>query len=230
MKYFEFERIMSKPRMDRYLIACSNNTRNAMTLYRLNLKLSQELFTIISCLEISLRNSIDNHYLKIHGNNWLKKSVETNGIFENKKCFNTSKIINRSLKKLDNNYTHSKLIAEMDFGFWRYLFSKPQFHAGGQSLLKIFPAKPKSNLSIQYNNKYVFNELEKINKIRNRIAHHEPICFKFYLPIIDTKYVREQYRLIKELFYWMNIDESSLLYGIDHITSIIKKIDDLRNT
>ena len=43
MKYSDFERIMSVPRMNRYVTACSNNTRKAMALYRLNLKLSQEL-------------------------------------------------------------------------------------------------------------------------------------------------------------------------------------------
>lgn len=30
-----------------------------MTLYRLNLRLSQEMFTIVSCLEVALRNAID---------------------------------------------------------------------------------------------------------------------------------------------------------------------------
>ncbi len=170
MKYAVFERIMSQPRMSRYVIACSNNSRKGMTLYRLNLKLSQELFTIISCFEIALRNSIDNHYTLMHGQEWLKNSVDKNGFFNNSKCHQTANIIRKALRKLNSGYTHSKLIAEMDLGFWRYLFSQPQFYAGGQSLLKIFPAKPSSTPSIQYNSRYVFNELEKINKMRNRIG------------------------------------------------------------
>ena len=211
--------------MNRYMIACSNDSRKAMTLYRLNLKLSQELFTIISCFEIALRNSIDNHYTMIHGDEWLKESVDANGIFDNSRCSGTAKIIRRALLKLDSDYTHSKLIAEMDFGFWRYLFSQPQFHAGGQSLLRIFPAKPTSTPSVQYNHKYVFNELERINKIRNRIAHHEPVCFSLGNPIRDTTYAKQNYRLIKDLFNWLQIDESALLYGIDHVTQIVQKID-----
>ena len=67
--------------MERYVIACSNNTKKAMTLYRLNLKLSQELFTIISCFEIALRNAIDYHYSAIHGNHWLRDSINNGGIF-----------------------------------------------------------------------------------------------------------------------------------------------------
>lgn len=209
------------------MIACSNDSRKAMTLYRLNLKLSQELFTIISCFEIALRNSIDYHYTTIHGNDWLKKSVDTNGIFDNARCLGTAKIIKRALRKLGSDYTHSKLIAEMDFGFWRYLFSQPQFYAGGQSLLKIFPAKPTSTQLVQYNHRYVFNELERINKIRNRIAHHEPVCFSLGNPIKDTTYAKQKYRLIKDLFNWMQIDESALLYGIDHVNQIVQKIDEI---
>ena len=138
-------------------------------------------------------------------------------------------MINKAYHKLNRNnrYTHFKLIAEMDFGFWRYLFSKPQFYAGGQSLLRIFPAKPRSTPTIQYNHKYVFNELGKINNIRNRIAHHEPICFSSINSGIDTTYVKQNYRLIKDMFSWMQIDEASLLYGLNHVNQIVQKIDNL---
>jgi hypothetical protein len=59
MKYTEFEDLISSERMRKYLVACGNDTRKAMKLYRLNLKLSQEMFTIISCFEVTLRNKID---------------------------------------------------------------------------------------------------------------------------------------------------------------------------
>jgi hypothetical protein len=51
MKFGEFENIMSVARMSRYLSACNNDTKKAMTLYRLNLRLSQELFTVVSCFD-----------------------------------------------------------------------------------------------------------------------------------------------------------------------------------
>ena len=49
MKYSDFEAIITHPRMGRYLVASGGDTRKAMTLYRKNLRLSQELFTVISC-------------------------------------------------------------------------------------------------------------------------------------------------------------------------------------
>lgn len=227
MRYNEFREIMSEPRMSRYLQACNNDSRKAMTLYRLNLKLSQQLFTIISCFEIALRNAIDRHYVDTLGANWLRDSVSPNGIFNIPTCRRTKTIIRKGIKAVNNNYTHNKLVAEMDFGFWRYLFAKPQFNACGKTLLQIFPAKPISTPQNQYNQTYVFNELEKINKIRNRIAHHEAICFRLGQSIIDTTYVSIHYGLILNLFNWLNINESELLYGLDHVHQSIARINSL---
>jgi len=58
----DFKNIISEQRMNRYLLSVNRDTRKAQTLYRKNLKLSQEIFTIISCFEVALRNRIDVHY------------------------------------------------------------------------------------------------------------------------------------------------------------------------
>jgi hypothetical protein len=218
---------MSVARMNRYLVASGNNSRKAMTLYRKNLHLSQELFTVISCFEIALRNAIDRQYTSQYGDNWLLDSTLNDGIFDSQNCRHAKEIINKAIAKLSVRYTHKKLLAEMDFGFWRYLFAQPQFYAGGQTLLHIFPSKPTSTPNIQYNHSFVFNRLEKINGLRNRIAHHEPVCFLDSQPTIDTTYARQHYNLILQLFQWMNIDELSLLYGLDHIMTVCNEIDSL---
>ena len=51
-----------------------------MTLYRYNLRLAQELLTIVSCFEVSLRNAIDDILVPQFGNEWLKDSVSTGGM------------------------------------------------------------------------------------------------------------------------------------------------------
>ena len=58
MNYSAFENVMSSKRMRRYLNACDGDKRKAQTLYRLNLRISQEMFTVISCYEVALRNAI----------------------------------------------------------------------------------------------------------------------------------------------------------------------------
>ena len=170
MEYKEFERIMSRKRMGRYLAACQGDTRKAMTLYRYNLHLTQDVFTVISCFEVALRNAIDTQLVPILGEEWLKESIQSNGIFSGKDFRETRKIIERAYNKLVSNdtYSHSKLLAEMEFGVWKYMFSAKQYRATGRSLLKIFPNKTRSSAEMQYNHSYVFNELDKVNTLRNR--------------------------------------------------------------
>ena len=73
MEYLEFERILSAKRMQRYKDAADGDTRKAMALYRYNLRLSQEMFTIVSCFEVALRNAIDSLLVPSLGGNWLKR-------------------------------------------------------------------------------------------------------------------------------------------------------------
>lgn len=230
MKYGKFERIMSQKRMNRYLAACGGDSRKAMTLYRYNLQLSQETFTIISCFEVALRNAIDEKLTPSMGTEWLKDSIMPGGAFASPILHKTHDIIDRAYHKLltDNLYSHSKLLASLEFGIWKYMFSPVQYRVTGRTLLSIFPNKARSTPQVQYNHSYIFNELDKINTLRNRIAHHEPICFLLQQPVIDTGFILNEYQKIQTLFSWMGIDSQSLLYGLDHVKRVCDKIDKLR--
>lgn len=229
MKYIDFERILSHERMNRYLIACGNDSRKAMTLYRYNLQLSQEVFTIISCFEVALRNAIDVKLVSSLGRDWLRDSIISNGVFTLPVLHKTRDIIRSAYGRLNNtnSYSHSKLLAEMEFGIWKYMFSPIQYRVTGRVLLSVFPNKPRSSAQMQYNQSYIFNELDKINTLRNRIAHHEPICFNLHQPQIDTSYILNEYQKIQTLFSWMDIDNRSMLYGLDHVQQVCSKINNL---
>ena len=226
MKYIDFEHVISPERMRRYLIACHNDTRKAMTLYRYNLKLSQEMFPIISCFEVALRNKIDTEMKNQFGSDWLRDLILENGIFcGDYRVHKTKAIIEKAYNDLTTNhiYTHSGLLTEMSFGVWKYLYSNVEFSKTNKCLLKIFPNKPKSTTTIHYNNQYVFNELDKINYIRNRIAHHEPICLD-KPNRIDIQNITNCYNSILRLFFWMGIDYKKLMYGVDHVSKFFEKI------
>jgi hypothetical protein len=70
----------------------------------------------------------------------------------------------------------------------------------------------------------------KINTLHNRIAHHEPICFLFQQPVIDTGFILNEYQKIQTLFRWMGINNKSMLYGLDHVQRVCTKIDRLKNS
>lgn len=94
MRFEDFKNIMSEPRLNRYLLSVGGNTRKAMTLYRKNLRLSQEMFTVESCFEVALRNAIDKHYTDIYGAEWLKDFCLTGGRFDTQQTRNTKNIMN----------------------------------------------------------------------------------------------------------------------------------------
>jgi len=48
MKYEKFETAISVPRLQKYLAACSGNSRKALKLYRANIRLSQKIFAVMS--------------------------------------------------------------------------------------------------------------------------------------------------------------------------------------
>lgn len=230
MRYEEFEHFISEKRLRRYVAACGGNTRKAMTLYRYNVELAQSMFAIIGLFEVALRNAIDRQLISLFGNEWLKDSVMPSDIFNIPNAHKTCEIITNAYNRLrrDGLYSHTKLLAEMEFGVWKYMFSPVQYRQTGKCLLRIFPNRPKSSASAQYNPSYVFNELDKINTLRNRIAHHEPICFPTRRDEIYTDYILNEYQKILSLLSWMGINSSDFLYGLDHIASVCDKVHKLR--
>ena len=229
MKYSEFEDIFSAKRLRKYVNSCGNDTRKAMQLYRLNLRLSQEIFTVISCFEVALRNAIDKQLTATWGEHWLRDFSQPNGVFYNNARVERSRgNIDKAYRELMRNgtYSHSKLLAEMEFGFWKYMFSNLQYRLSGRVLLRAFVNKPRSSRQNNYDNTYIFNELDFINNLRNRIAHHEPICFDTD-GNIDLYYALSRYEKILRLFNWMGIDSTELLYGLDHVRTVVAKIEAL---
>ena len=226
MKYKEIEDIFSAKRMQKYVMACGGDTRRAMTLYRYNLKLSQEMYTLISCFEVALRNRIDKQMVAHLGNDWLRDLVMPGGNFcSDRSVEKTKKIITNAYNELQHNgnYSHSKLLSAMEFGVWKYLYSNAHYRLTGRVLLRVFPNKPRSTAQTQYDHNYIFHELNFINNIRNRIAHHEPICFGN--PVgIDTTYALSHYARMMTLFQWMDIDAPRMLYGLDHVGKVCSKV------
>jgi len=62
MRYAEFEELISPQRLNRYKVACNNNTRKTVGLYRANIRMSQAFLAVLGLFEVVLRNKIDAHF------------------------------------------------------------------------------------------------------------------------------------------------------------------------
>lgn len=227
MRYCDFEYALSIPRTQRYLNSCAGNKNKAMTLYRMNIQLSHEMFSVVSVLEVSLRNAFDYEMRRNFGNNWLIDAIQPAGRLRvNKSTRKTLAIIQHAFNNLSiARRTQDNLIPNLEFGVWHYMFARPQNAAFGHKGLRVFPVMISSNPSLT--NIDLFNKLTTVNELRNRLAHHEPICFQSNKAIKDTTYARTVYATITELIDGMGLNTTKMLYGIDHVLAICNKIDTL---
>lgn len=226
MKFKKFETLISSSRLLRYKISCANNTRRTTRLYRANIRMSQAFLATLSIFEVVLRNKIDIHYkmqfpASVSGQVWLLSSILPGGFLTPQSCQRTASKINKAYIKLGAAYTHDKLLAELSFGIWKFMFAGHQFQAGGSSLLAIFP-----NLPPRHNQSHVYAKLNKINAIRNRVAHHEPICFANG-NVISTQYARTHFQEIVDILTWMGINHMELFFGIDRVLKEADYIDNI---
>jgi hypothetical protein len=214
----QFNTAISYPRYHRYL-AAAGSKQKALKLYRANIKLSKELYGVIGVFEVILRNSIDRYMIGQKGQFWLEDAINSGGYLDaNSGCHNSFHAAQEALQKLGTEYTHDRLIAKLTFGFWTYQFAANQFAAAGSTLLNIFVNRPFGTKQ-----KDIFQSLTKINDLRNRIAHHEPICF--YENCVSVISVKKRYELIKELLFWLGCNQTRILYGIDCVPKALNALE-----
>lgn len=217
----ELERAFSIPRFSRYMAATGGDFHKAYDLYRLNLRSSGKLFMCIAIFEVSFRNAIDKHYTLRFGNkdlgepSWLLSQSSPSGFLAKKGCEKSRASVLESIQKFGEYFSHDKVVSNLGFAFWRNLFNAREYAAGGDSLLKIFQDKPRG---LGFNQTMVFNKLHVVNDTRNRIAHHDPICFVADTALVSFDTPQKAYEVMVELLCWMGFQGEKLLGGFDFIT------------
>ncbi|MCL2028303.1 MAG: Abi family protein [Bacteroidales bacterium] len=221
MKYEEYETALSVPRIGKYRLACKNDKNKALILYRYNIKLCQKFYGVLGVLEVVLRNAINEHFkTQLHDNNWLITQAQSGFLV------NYQEAIFKERDKLVNNrkYTHDKLVASLSLGVWTFMFSRNCYKNSGKTLLQIFPNKTHG-----LNQRDIYADLDKVRSLRNRIAHHEPLCFDS-TGAVSVAYVQEIFSLIVKHIHFLGYTTNELLYGVENPLQTINKIDELSKT
>ena len=133
-------------------------------------------------------------------------------------------VVEKTIADLDKTgkYTNDRVVSSVTLGFWTHLFSRRPFVLGGQTLLQIFPARTKG-----LGQRAIYNELQAIKTFRNRIAHHEAICFD-HTGAKSTAGVHANYSLVIKYIQFLGYPESQLFFGLDVLPDkIMQKIDTL---
>lgn len=142
---------------------------DALRLYRWNAAVSGALFEDLGVLEVVLRNALDEQLAAWHaarhgGGSWRD---DPDGVLSPERHEDIDAAIARVRR---TPVTHGRVLAELNFGFWRYLLAGRYEHALWTPVLRLaFPALVPARRSD------VGDRVDRLNRLRNRIAHHEPV-------------------------------------------------------
>lgn len=197
---------LSNPRFKIYLSKTENDFDRAIQLYKANIELSESFYPILSILEISLRNAI-NQKLTQHFNDpfW----------FKNKLPIDFSPFVSEAIQKLTRQrktITADKIVAELNFGFWNRLFSRNYASQLWKPLRVIFQNTPKK---LRQRDK-IADSLYKIRTLRNRIYHYEPI-FR------NLQDINEIHAEMITFLTWLDKDLPNLISDINRFDEVLKK-------
>lgn len=220
MDFKTSQKLYSVPRMRKYQNACAGDKRKTMQLYRYNLRLCQRFYGALNLFEVMLRNAINEHYAaQFSDPDWIVNQADTGKLLE----FNKDEIRQTEAGyRRRGIYNNDKMVASLTMGFWTKLFSKKRYKRGGKTLLQIFPNKRKGK-----NQADVYKDLTHIREFRNRIAHHEPICFDGS-GNISTAFARRHYQLICEYIDFMGQQSYDVIKCAEMPDEVLNKIDGIK--
>jgi hypothetical protein len=168
--------LISPDRLNPYLIACAGDTTAALALYRWNSDLAAAFFESLGHLEIMLRNALDARLVarqQRHGRTaeWYADPEIPLG---SKALSDIAQAQERASRGSSAAIPRGKIIAELSFGFWRFLLARHYRASLWPDLAGAFPYAPNRALDT------VEGPVRQLHKLRNRIAHHEGI---WHLPL-----------------------------------------------
>jgi len=178
---------LSPARMGTYLSAqgFSPNT-SALDIYVWNALVSGAFFSTLHICEVVVRNAIA-HALELkYGSNWPWDAGFERSLPQ------WLKVELQSARNRMAVGSTGKVIAELKFVFWCYMFKSNQDqHIWNAYLHTVFPHLPKP-LTVATGRSMLYDDMEALRVFRNRIAHHEPI---FTYPL--TEHLARIQRLIR---------------------------------
>jgi hypothetical protein len=197
---------LSTERLAPYLTATSGDQAGALRLYEWNLAVSGALYEALGIVEVVLRNAMSAQLTVWHRNRAGHWYDDPRGVLSG---FAREDIAaaRRRVRKLHRPETPGRVVAELNFGFWRFLLAK-RYEATLWTghLRHAFPdLQPQSRVA-------VYRALDELHTLRNRIAHHEPVHSRDLTA--DTVTI---YRLLD----WINHDVRAWAVTLSRLAPVI---------
>ena len=170
---------LSEPRFATYLTKANNNETFAFALYLYNARLAKSFLFPLSVAEITMRNAVDGVLTEMFEIAWHQNSDFRNNVLTEQSLAALDKAIQRA-----RSTERGKVIAELTFDFWSNLFRNEYADLWRTKANIAFPglAHGEGRREIQL-------LVKEINRLRNRVAHHEPIL-DMNVPDLHSKIIK----------------------------------------
>jgi hypothetical protein len=171
MLFGDVQRILSAERFARFHVAAARNIPLAIEIYELNIEISECVFGVLHLVEVCIRNQMHfalSDYCRTH--DWFRQGVvlPTTGK-EIAYTMPMRKSLQNAIQGAGPAAPAGKVVAELTFGFWTSLLaSRFQQSLWNPCLHNAFP----NYRGLPRN---VHRRMEAIQRLRNRVAHHERI-------------------------------------------------------
>lgn len=164
---------LSGPRLRRYVQGANGDRQLAVELYCWNLRISKSLQIFLHYWEICLRNRLNEYYTNKYGTSWPYDRLFLRNLVDND-YYKVMDAIDRQKKSYGRlQVPASHIVSDLSAGFWVSQLSSAYEYKYNwtHNLVFIFPhcQKPLRN--------QIHQDFDRLLKIRNRIAHHEPIYY-----------------------------------------------------
>lgn len=209
------DRIISRERLEPYLILHQSDIDKAMLHYKSNILISESFYPLLAVLEIGLRNSIDYQLTKRFNDRHWYENMEFIRIATRFQIDRISDAKSNILSE-KKEITPGRIISELSFGFWTSLFDVRFEMTLWKSLRLSFPNCPKQIRQ----RKTMSSKFNSIRKLRNRIFHHEAISWN--LSVLDI-YKHE----LLEGIEWLDKDLMHWVEDLNHIDDTINRYQKL---
>ncbi len=160
------ERFLSTDRLGSYIRMASGDPAKAVALYLQNLEECRKFYGGLHWLEIGLRNAMNRELSAKYGSSWYDNPHTHLGPIEQQQVANARDTLVRNGKPTGNG----DMVAALNFGFWVNLFNSPYENLWRMCLRRAFPG-----CTTALSRKELRKALHPMLKLRNRIAHYEPI-------------------------------------------------------
>lgn len=160
---------LSPIRFETYLRAAGFDKSRAMELYIWNAKLGASFHFPIQATEVALRNRIDYALTAEFGRDWWKAAQFTEDLDRQRNS--DMQMVLQRIQHKGRTADTDQIVASLSFGFWvGMLHRRYNPTIWSRHLANAFPFLPP-----EADRQALFDLAGKVQRLRNRISHHEPL-------------------------------------------------------